>query len=196
MRKIYIYIFFLVIILLSFLAISYFVQTKIKVNGDYLSAFATLLATFVAMNLFKDWQDKYKSRLLERLKNKLINLFNDLEIRLEFYVFELDRVENTEIKLRAKVFSREAKIILQELNYEIDYYDELLTKFKVNKNNLNISNMKDSLILVENFLNFDKDRRSYENNINDRMLKDVIIQIESSKKEFVKSIQSIILLYL
>lgn len=47
------------------LGVSVFVKKIFKIDGDYLSAFSTLIAAYVAYTLYADWKIEHKFQLLE-----------------------------------------------------------------------------------------------------------------------------------
>ncbi|WP_433847127.1 hypothetical protein [Acinetobacter proteolyticus] len=60
------------------LAVSIFVKSKFGVEGDYLSAFTTLIATFVAYQLYTDWKLEHSLNLLAESQKSMKEVFSKL----------------------------------------------------------------------------------------------------------------------
>lgn len=195
MKKLYPYIFLVLLILIAFLAISILFNNWFDANGDYLSAFATILATLVAMNFFKDWRDRYNSRFFEKLKDKFAELYSVLEFRLEFYFQELKNNENIN---NSKIRFREARISFNELSNEIDYYEKILNEFQDDKKNLreNLEKVKKSLNDVNKILNYKSERSKNYNYVVNIGLDEILLELENDKTILIRDINSIILTYL
>ncbi|EKL59586.1 hypothetical protein ACIN5110_2375 [Acinetobacter baumannii OIFC110] len=198
MKKLYPYIFFVLLILIAFLATSFFFNKWFKVSGDYLSAFATILATLVAMNFFKDWRDQYNSRLFEKLKDNFNRLYSALEFKLELYFFEVKINQNDEIINKSKIRLREVKTSLNELKNELDYYENILSKLENNKREMRetLDIVKKNLEEVDKLLNLKTDRRNNYNSFIKTELDEIFQELENSKTILIRDINSIILDYL
>ncbi|EHU1441299.1 hypothetical protein A1Z85_RS10875 [Acinetobacter baumannii] len=163
-----------------------------------MSAFATILATLVAMNFFKDWRDQYNSRLFEKLKDNFNRLYSALEFKLELYFFEVKINQNDEIINKSKIRLREVKTSLNELKNELDYYENILSKLENNKREMRetLDIVKKNLEEVDKLLNLKTDRRNNYNSFIKTELDEIFQELENSKTILIRDINSIILDYL
>ncbi|MDR2060562.1 MAG: hypothetical protein LBQ29_04090 [Acinetobacter sp.] len=67
------------IIVIGCFIISFAANRFFDIDSDFLSASATFFAGVVAYKLFNDWRIQYRTELLERLKDRIHNLFVNLE---------------------------------------------------------------------------------------------------------------------
>ena len=60
------------------LSVSIIIKVKFGVEGDYLSAFSTLIATFVAFRLYTDWKVEHSLNLLSESQKSMKEVFSKL----------------------------------------------------------------------------------------------------------------------
>jgi len=60
------------------LSVSIIIKVKFGVEGDYLSAFSTLIATFVAFRLYTDWKIEHSLNLLSESQKSMKEVFSKL----------------------------------------------------------------------------------------------------------------------
>ncbi|MNE05425.1 hypothetical protein D3C81_393520 [compost metagenome] len=60
------------------LSISIIIKHYFDIDGDYLSAFSTIVAAIVAFHLFTDWKVEHKIKLMEQYQNNLKVKSSDL----------------------------------------------------------------------------------------------------------------------
>ncbi|MGU3313600.1 hypothetical protein [Acinetobacter sp. M5A5_2a] len=87
-----------IILFIFCLSTSIFIKKYLCIDGDYLSAFATLVAAMVAYYLFSDWRVEHTFKLIEQyhtnLKNKSINLNNSFDSMSR----EIFKIEGSTVK--------------------------------------------------------------------------------------------------
>ncbi|MDC4876058.1 hypothetical protein OHV84_15905 [Acinetobacter baumannii] len=92
------------------LSCSIYFKTNFQIEGDYLSAFSTLVAAIVAYYFYSDWKEEHKFKLLEQyqsfLKEKSSILFNNFKnAHLKFATIEGSRVEDGKRKFDEGIIS-------------------------------------------------------------------------------------------
>ncbi|WP_436462781.1 hypothetical protein [Acinetobacter seifertii] len=124
----------LITIFFSCLAISIFIKKHFGIEGDYLSAFATLAATSVAFFLVADWKEQsflnlflQTSRRITTLCDKLFNSYDNFKNFLyEMNDKELARIDQENFRLLSKEFMN----IIDNLLLEMDQQKLLLQQAK------------------------------------------------------------------
>lgn len=108
-------------VFLTCLAISFLIKKYFHIDGDYLSAFATLFAAGVALILYSDWRDQQRFVLIEKYQEFLRengrevfsnygNFYSFIRtLRNEIYTFE-----NTESELTSNEFLNQYSIEFDE----------------------------------------------------------------------------------
>ncbi|NWK74949.1 hypothetical protein D7V64_00305 [Acinetobacter cumulans] len=138
MKKIHIAILIVTGIFLVCLAISILIKKFFSVDGDYLSASATLVAALVAAYLYSDWRHQYKVELFERTKNKIHDLFINAEgvfnrLHLLFVNSEPNKIDIKEL-VQLQI---EYQGAIDILTSELDFYEQLLSKYQPNDFTIN-----------------------------------------------------------
>ncbi len=117
-------------------AISKFIFCKFNMASDYLTASATFFTAFAALYLYNDWKTPHQIELLERQKEKILNLF--LELENDFDVFYLS-VYNVGVSKEYEVLAKASKkliIPMETLMSELDFYEKILEKLNINQTDL------------------------------------------------------------
>lgn len=131
------------------LAISIIIKQLFGIDGDYLSAFATLAAASVALYLYNDWKEPYK---LEKIRDE------QKEIRTELRIFKKN-IESLHYFFTYKSYSTRAlnngdeiSLEFQRLTREvldsIDDLASLIVNYKINFENSENQIIQDHLLLV------------------------------------------------
>lgn len=121
------------------LSCSIYFKSNFQIEGDYLSAFSTLVAAIVAYYFYSDWKDEHKFKLLEQyqsfLKDKSSILFNNFEnAYLKFATIEGSRVEDGNRKFNEGIISFETFIKeLSKTQRIIREYKSCLSTMENNK---------------------------------------------------------------
>ncbi|MCH2054663.1 hypothetical protein [Acinetobacter pittii] len=136
MKKNLLYIFFIIILFFICLSISIFLHKYLNIEGDYLSAFATLLAAGVAMKLYTDWREQLQIDLFVSSKENLNKLFNELLIthdemlRFLYDVRDADEEDNWPTY---HVIYKKFLITFEDIYAELDNNIHILKKFMKSK---------------------------------------------------------------
>ncbi|OON26937.1 hypothetical protein BI372_09315 [Acinetobacter pittii] len=75
------------------MGLSFIIKRTIGLDGDYLSAFATIVAALVAFYLFNDWREQHRLNNLESLKFSLNQGFIEMDLaynELRIYLCDPD----------------------------------------------------------------------------------------------------------
>lgn len=117
-------------ILGSCFAISKLAFCKFNLQSDFLSASATLFAAVVALKMFNSWKEQYQTELFERLKDRIHNLFNQLESNYnnyyELFILNDSHPDRKSIHIQGSTFQN----TIDQLLSELDFYEKLINKYK------------------------------------------------------------------
>ncbi|WP_416040466.1 hypothetical protein [Acinetobacter lactucae] len=127
------YLFSFIIIFLSCLGLSYIVKSFYSVEGDYLSAFATLVASATAFFLVVDWRGQHRFEQISLLRNELRQNSVDLS-RSYNSIFLFVDIEKGKLN---EEYSNDIKNMLIELTYQLDKAKLLLLEYSINIRRLN-----------------------------------------------------------
>jgi hypothetical protein len=130
---------------------SIMIKKYFNVDGDYLSAFATLAAALVAVFLYSDWRYQYKVELFERTKNKIHDLFINAEgvfnrlhllfVNSESYNIDIKELVQLQIEYQGAI---------DILTSELDFYENLLLKYKPSDFKIQCPPAEAKQVLMEN----------------------------------------------
>ncbi|PTV44568.1 hypothetical protein DBL02_12845 [Acinetobacter oleivorans] len=171
----------------------------LDLEGDYLSAAATLFAAVIAFILYQDWREQYKVELLEKIKEKLFNIANDVEKDFQIlnsFIYLKDIVED---KKEFIVISRDLMTSIEKYLSELEFYDKLIIKYKINFDSLNLHPLETKKILnkllsclIENF-NFKEPVNSQKKLQENLKNYDYSAKLSESKMAMNSDIQTLIL---
>lgn len=171
----------------------------LDLEGDYLSAAATLFAAVIAFILYQDWREQYKVELLEKIKEKLFNIANDVEKDFQIlnsFIYLKDIVED---KKEFIVISRDLMTSIEKYLSELEFYDKLIIKYKINFDSLNLHPLETKKILnkllsclIENF-NFKEPVNSQKKLQENLKNYDYSTKLSESKMAMNSDIQTLIL---
>ncbi|WDZ50215.1 hypothetical protein LF296_12880 [Acinetobacter vivianii] len=178
------------------LGISILVKNKFGVDGDYLSAFSTLVAALVAVYLYSDWRVEHRLKLLEQYHNKIKEESYAAYLKVNYIlvdhpVLKVKDNDHEELKNQINFYLKDIdKLaeILTELCISVNEYQNFLSTFKKSPlvdemiaevdefhTNLNIS--FDSCIEILNSFNT-LDPSSSENEIKIKFIWDTTLKIK------------------
>lgn len=138
MKKIYLYFFYALVIFYFCFIVSYIIKKQFDIDGDYLSAFATFIAALVAANLFNDWREKHKVEWFERLKDKINQFYTSFESSYSEFLTVLIRRKYQDSSEELNLVTKNLLIELENLTNELDFYEKLLVKFKIDISKLQV----------------------------------------------------------
>ncbi|MFW2563845.1 hypothetical protein [Acinetobacter baumannii] len=138
MKKIYLYFFYALVIFYFCFIISYIIKKQFDIDGDYLSAFATFIAALVAANLFNDWREKHKVEWFERLKDKINQFYTSFESSYSEFLTVLIRRKYQDSSEELNLVTKNLLVELENLTNELDFYEKLLVKFKIDISKLQV----------------------------------------------------------
>lgn len=139
MKKTLFYSFLIIVIFLICLSLSIIVKKYFNIEGDYLSAFATLITVIVAYHLFSDWKVEHKFNLIYQfhssLKEQNYKINNHLKrSKLFFSTIEGSTVEKGEARWIDGVTELRLFItIIADIEYVFNEYLFCLSKMQTNK---------------------------------------------------------------
>lgn len=118
-------------IFFSCLGLSKLANFYFDISSDYLTATATFFAAFVALYLYSDWRDQFKTELFERLKDRLHVLFNNVTIEYDNLYFMVVAL-NSDLPDRNELIMQNNKYqyAIDALLTELDFYEKILNKYK------------------------------------------------------------------
>lgn len=170
---------------------------------DVLSASATLFAAVVAMILFNDWRDQFKVDTFIKLKENLQKIASQSEKNYSTFNLSISETVSNPIKLQEfGVNAENMGDSFEALIIELDFYERMLHKFKINENILSIKPNDFSQflndILVEFSKNFDRDNPlkgivKHKKETESEWL-DVLLKLKEFKIKSDEDIQKIILM--
>lgn len=126
MKKILL-VFYIVLSFCFCLVTSYIVKKSLNIEGDYLSAFTTLLAAVVAYNLYSDWKEQHKLKLWEKYISDSRKILSDLkDCQKSIGEFQIAFLASTSTKVPYDSELRQYKIklrdtILRSQNFLFEY---------------------------------------------------------------------------
>lgn len=138
MKKIYLYFFYALVIFYFCFIVSYIIKIQFDIDGDYLSAFATFIAALVAANLFNDWREKHKVEWFERLKDKINQFYTSFESSYSEFLTVLIRRKYQDSSEDLNLVTKNLLVELENLTNELDFYEKLLVKFKIDISKLQV----------------------------------------------------------
>lgn len=119
-----------ILIFLGCFGISFLAKKLFDLDSDFLSATATFFAAVVALKMFNSWKEQYQTELFERLKDRIHNLFNQLENNYnnyyELFILNDSRPARKMIHMHASTFQN----TIDQLLTELDFYEKLIKKYK------------------------------------------------------------------
>ncbi|HFG6923787.1 hypothetical protein [Acinetobacter baumannii] len=131
------------------LAISILIKNYFEIEGDYLSAFATLAAASLALYLYNDWKEPYK---LEKIRDE------QKEIRVEARVFKkniesllyffTNKSNSTTLLNNGDLLSLEFQNLTRSAMDSIDDLASLIANYKINFEKSENQIIKEHLILL------------------------------------------------
>lgn len=119
-------------------SISKFVLCKFNMASDFLTASATFIAAIVAISLFNDWKDQYRTELFERLKDRIHHLFDSLSIQYDAMYKSILINKNKDATTITDDIIKFSSL-LENLAIELDFYERLIAKFHLDNIKLNVS---------------------------------------------------------
>ncbi|EMM2648660.1 hypothetical protein WKI25_09060 [Acinetobacter baumannii] len=139
MKQKYSIVFTMILIFLLCLGISVLFKKIFDIDGDYLSAFATLVAAIVAVRLYTDWREQLNISLLISSKENLNKLFNELlythDEMLRFLSLSKKSNEAADKWPEYHIIYKKFIICFEETYAELENNRLLLSKF-INRNGL------------------------------------------------------------
>jgi len=118
----------------SCLVISIFVKSKYGVEGDYLSAFSTLIAALVALYLYNDWRDEHRLKLLEHYHSRIKEGAYAAYLKVNYLlidhpIFKLGENDHEEFENQKTVYIKDVDKLaesLTELCISVNEYENFL----------------------------------------------------------------------
>lgn len=133
------------------------------VDGDYLSAFATLIAAMVAAYLFNDWKEQHNKEVLNKFRLNIYDLYlklisnTDIQTKnintLEEYLVDLDYECNIAIMYQHNTTHLRNDILENFFEIEVIFHQlhEQFTAYSIIKNSISLD-----LIRYNEYLNASK----------------------------------------
>lgn len=145
MQKIIFYLISLLLIFFICLGLSIMIKDFYKIEGDYLSAFSTLIAALVAFALYKDWREEQeyqtKKEFILNIKNifkELYDLnFSEIDRRVDILVSLKNVIPNSDLSYKSmtkinvykgKYFALSMHLLMNLKEYEIVSSDSIFIK--------------------------------------------------------------------
>lgn len=182
MKNLKIFICIAFFIFLICLSISIIIKHYFNIDGDYLSAFSTLLAALLAFYLFTDWKVEHKIKLIDQFHVNLRIKTSEAKIVLfDSVIFKLEMINGSRVEIGNQLFLEAVhgldKFLLQlsELyNYLLEYKVCLSSLDKNSAVNFQSIRVEYFIkCLLENFNNLTEIRNSV-NSINSLSQKDLM----------------------
>jgi hypothetical protein len=153
MQKITFYLISLLLVFFICLGLSIVIKDFYKIEGDYLSAFSTLVAAGTAFFLVADWKEQSLLNIFLQTSSRVTILCDDLFDSYDnFYNFlydmkdnDLDEIQQNNFRVQSKIFMN----TIENLLLEMDRQKILLKKIK----NRRVEYSK----YYQNLLNFDSE---------------------------------------
>ncbi|SEO55268.1 hypothetical protein [Acinetobacter sp. yr461] len=138
MKNFLIYSYLLVVIFSLCLFLSLFFKKTLGLEGDYLSAFATLVAALVAFLLFNDWREQHRLHNLESLKLSLHHCFTEMDIAYnELRTYLCDPTTQKDIILsQYSLISNKLNLAIESFCLDLNHYERIIEELRLNKGNL------------------------------------------------------------
>lgn len=160
MKKQIIFLFIVLFVFIVCLSISIIIKHFFGLDGDYLSAFSTLVAAAGAFYLFNDWKDEHKFALIQKTHEDL-RTQNLLVIKhLNLALVNFRSVEGSTVKRGEENWLQgviELRLFITELIKTINKIDEYRSYLSIMKSNSLLINH------VENILNIKENLREIQN---------------------------------
>ncbi|KRI62336.1 hypothetical protein APC62_07535 [Acinetobacter pittii] len=115
------------------LATSILIKNYFEIEGDYLSAFSTLVAALVAFYLFTDWKVEHKIKLMEQYQNNLKVKSSDLLMTSYKASEQLSLIVGSKVEDGYQHFhnaireTQDFQVIVKNIHQEISGYILLLS---------------------------------------------------------------------
>ncbi|MFW1636062.1 hypothetical protein [Acinetobacter oleivorans] len=131
------------------LAVSIAIKKFFDIDGDYLSAFATLAAAGVALYLYNDWKEPYK---LEKVRDEQKEIRVEVRVlkkNIESLLYFFTNKSNSSIRLNnGDNFSLEFQNLTRSAMDSIDDLASLIANYKINFEKSEDQFIKDHLVLL------------------------------------------------
>ncbi|AQV15943.1 hypothetical protein [Acinetobacter pittii] len=126
-------------IFLLCLGLSFIIKRTIGLDGDYLSAFATIVAALVAFYLFNDWREQHRLNNLESLKFSLNQGFIEMDLaynELRIYLCDPDTQKNISLSQYALI-NNKLDLAIESFCLDLCHYERIIKELNINKEKLN-----------------------------------------------------------
>lgn len=140
MKKFFVYNILILGLFLLCLSTSLLIKKTLNLDGDYLSAFASLVAVMVAFLLFNDWREQHTLQNLEALKISLHQGFNEIDIaynELLSHICDPFTVKNINLS-QYSLMSNKLNLAIESFCLDINHYERIIKQLKTANENLTV----------------------------------------------------------